>query len=163
MSRMSSRRGIKASMSVLVRVANSELSCELAMQIGRAAAVVLAGAGEKRPKILIGMDPRISSNMLESALAAGICSVGADVLRIGVVPTPAVAYLVGKYGADAGVMISASHNSCEYNEMCIRDRCLPVRRDLVFHPKAYPAAGQGAGFDPHYHGDERPGYGTAVS
>ena len=96
-------------------VANSELSCELAMQIGRAAAVVLAGAGEKRPKILIGMDPRISSNMLESALAAGICSVGADVLRIGVVPTPAVAYLVGKYGADAGVMISASHNSCEYN------------------------------------------------
>ncbi len=85
-------------------VANSELSCDLAMKIGRAAAVVLAGAGNSRPKILIGMDPRLSSSML-----------GADVLRIGVVPTPAVAYLVKKYGADAGVMISASHNSCEYN------------------------------------------------
>lgn len=96
-------------------VANSELTCELAMKIGRAAAVVLAGAGKSRPKILIGMDPRISSQMLEAALTAGICSVGADVLRIGTVPTPAVAYLVKKYEADAGVMISASHNSCEYN------------------------------------------------
>ena len=96
-------------------VANRELTCELAMKIGRAAAVVLAGAGKSRPKILIGMDPRISSQMLEAALTAGICSVGADVLRIGTVPTPAVAYLVKKYEADAGVMISASHNSCEYN------------------------------------------------
>ena len=96
-------------------VANSELTCELAMKIGRAAAVVLAGAGKSRPKILIGQDPRISSQMLEAALTAGICSVGADVLRIGTVPTPAVAYLVKKYEADAGVMISASHNSCEYN------------------------------------------------
>ena len=57
-------------------VANSELTCELAMKIGRAAAVVLAGAGKSRPKILIGQDPRISSQMLEAALTAGICSVG---------------------------------------------------------------------------------------
>ena len=63
-------------------VANSELTCELAMKIGRAAAVVRAGAGKSRPKILIGMDPRISSQMLEAALTAGICSVGADVVLL---------------------------------------------------------------------------------
>lgn len=96
-------------------VANRELSCELAMQIGRAAAMVLTEVTHRRPQILIGKDTRISSDMLEAALVAGICSVGADAVRLGVVPTPAVAYLVTKYHADAGVMISASHNPVEYN------------------------------------------------
>ena len=72
-------------------VANSELTCELAMKIGRAAAAVLAQAEHHRPRVLIGMDTRISSKMLEAALTAGLCSVGADVVQVGVVPTPAVA------------------------------------------------------------------------
>ena len=96
-------------------VANTELSCELAMQIGRAAALVLTRHQSDKPKILIGRDTRISSAMLEAALAAGICSVGADAELIGVIPTPGVAYLVSKYEADAGVMISASHNPVEFN------------------------------------------------
>ena len=96
-------------------VANSELTCELAMQIGRAAAMVLTQHNNKRPKVLIGMDTRASSQMLESAISAGLCSVGADVMLLGEIPTPAVAYLVRKYEYDAAVMISASHNPCEYN------------------------------------------------
>ena len=96
-------------------IANSELTCEIAMNIGRAAAFVLTRENVKHPKILIGKDTRASSNMLEMALAAGLCSVGADVVLAGVVPTPAVAYLISDCGADAGVMISASHNPCEYN------------------------------------------------
>ena len=97
-------------------IANTELTCELSMQIGRAAAMVLSkNLNGKRPRVLIGMDTRASSQMLESAITAGLCSVGADVLQLGVVPTPAVAFLVCKYGCDAGVMISASHNPCEYN------------------------------------------------
>ena len=97
-------------------VANTELTCELSMQIGRAAAMVLSkNLNGKRPKVLIGMDTRASSQMLENAITAGLCSVGADVLKLGVVPTPAVAYLVKEYGYDAGIMISASHNPCEYN------------------------------------------------
>ena len=96
-------------------IANTELTCELAMQIGRAAAMVLIDGDVKRPKVMIGMDTRISSNMLCSALTAGLCSVGADVMNLGVLPTPAVAYLVKKYEYDAAVMITASHNPCEYN------------------------------------------------
>ena len=96
-------------------VANSELTCELAMQIGRAAAMVLTKHSIKRPRVLIGMDTRASSQMLESAISAGLCSVGADVMLLGEIPTPAVAYLVKKYEYDAAVMISASHNPCEYN------------------------------------------------
>lgn len=96
-------------------VANSELTCELAMNIGRAAAMVLTDNDHRHPKILIGKDTRLSSDMLENALTAGLCSVGANVVQLGVVPTPAVAFLVGKYKADAGVMISASHNPCEFN------------------------------------------------
>ena len=96
-------------------VANSELTCELSMQIGRAAAMVLTENLSHRPKVMIGMDTRASSEMLEASIAAGLCSVGADVLLLGVVPTPAVAFLVKEYGYDAGVMISASHNPCEYN------------------------------------------------
>lgn len=96
-------------------VANSELSCELAMKIGRAAAMVLTESCAHKPKVLIGMDTRASSHMLASAISAGLCSVGADVLIIDVVPTPAVAFLVKEYEYDAGIMISASHNPCEYN------------------------------------------------
>lgn len=96
-------------------VAITELTCETAMQIGRAAAMVLAKECAHTPKIIIGKDTRISGDVLEAALAAGICSVGADAYILGVVPTPAVAMLVKKYNADAGVMISASHNSVEFN------------------------------------------------
>lgn len=95
-------------------IANKELTCELAMNIGRAAAMVLANEN-KHPKILIGKDTRLSGDMLEGALTAGLCSIGADVVLLGAVPTPAVAYLIKKYKADAGIMISASHNSFEFN------------------------------------------------
>ena len=95
-------------------VANRDLTPELALKIGRATACVLTDSG-KQPKILIGCDTRASGDMLECALCAGFCSVGADVILLGVVPNPAVAYLVGKLHADAGVMISASHNPCEFN------------------------------------------------
>ena len=103
-------------------VANTELTNELAMNIGRAAALVLARNSNGKPKVLIGMDTRISSEMLEAALCAGLCSVGCDVLLAGVVPTPATAYLIGKYNCDAGVMISASHNPCEYNGIKLFDK-----------------------------------------
>ena len=96
-------------------VAITELTCELAMKIGRAAALVLTKETKHKAKIIIGKDTRISGDILESALIAGICSVGADAHILGVVPTPAVAMLVKKYEADAGVMISASHNSVEFN------------------------------------------------
>mgnify|MGYP002513066335 CR=1 FL=1 len=96
-------------------IAITELTCEMAMNIGRAAALVLAKETDHAPKIIIGKDTRISGDVLESALVAGICSVGANAHILGVVPTPAVAMLVKKYEADAGVMISASHNPCEYN------------------------------------------------
>ena len=96
-------------------VALTELTCETAMQIGRAAAMVLTRKANHKPKILIGKDTRISSDVLEAALIAGICSMGADAVTLGVVPTPAVAFLVKKREADAGVMISASHNSMEFN------------------------------------------------
>lgn len=96
-------------------VAGADLTCELAMKIGRGAAAVLTGSTGHRPRILIGKDTRQSGDMLEAALTAGLCSVGADVESLGVLPTPAVAYLVRKYGADAGVVISASHNPMEFN------------------------------------------------
>lgn len=103
-------------------VANVELTCELAMNIGRAAAIVLAEDGTQRPKFVIGKDTRISSDMIASALIAGLCSVGADAVDLGVVPTPAVAYLVKNYNADAGIMISASHNPFEFNGIKLFNR-----------------------------------------
>jgi len=95
-------------------VANRELTPELAYRIGRCGGYVLAGQAA-RPKVVIGMDTRISGPMLEAALTAGLLSIGADVIRLGVVTTPAVAYLTRLLGADAGVMISASHNPVEDN------------------------------------------------
>ncbi len=97
-------------------IANTEISCELAMKIGRATAMVLGEtSGKRKLKVLVGTDTRISADMLTCAIAAGLCSVGCDVLQLGVVPTPAVAFLVKEYSYDAGIMISASHNPCEYN------------------------------------------------
>ena len=97
-------------------VANTEISCTLAMDIGRAAAMVVARDHQKkRPLFLVGHDTRISHDMLESAIAAGLCSVGADVVTLGTVPTPAVAYLVSHSDADAAIMLSASHNPYEFN------------------------------------------------
>lgn len=96
-------------------VALTELTCETAMQIGRAAAMVLTEKSHHKPKIYVGKDTRISSDVLESALVSGICSVGADAVLMGVCPTPAVAFLVKRRFADAGIMISASHNSMEFN------------------------------------------------
>ncbi len=96
-------------------VALTELTCETAMQIGRAAAMVLTEKSHHKPKIYVGKDTRISSDVLESALVSGICSVGADAVLMGVCPTPAVAFLVRRRYADAGIMISASHNSMEFN------------------------------------------------
>lgn len=96
-------------------VANTELTPELAFNLGRAGAYVLTKHTHGSPRILIGEDGRLSGGVLKSALTAGMCSVGAHVTSLGVIPTPAVAYLVRKYGCDAGVMISASHNPAEYN------------------------------------------------
>jgi phosphoglucosamine mutase len=91
--------------------ANADLTPELALSVARAAAGVLADRdGTTRPVAVVGRDPRASGEMLEAAVVAGLTSVGAEVLRAGVVPTPALAYLTGSTGADLGVMISASHN-----------------------------------------------------
>lgn len=96
-------------------VANKELTPELAFKIGKAGAYVLTDAEHSKPRILVGRDTRISGGILESALVAGICSVGAEAVIAGVIPTPAIAYLVRSEGFDAGVMISASHNPFEHN------------------------------------------------
>ena len=95
-------------------VANRDLTPELAFALGRAAVGALA-AERGRPRIVIGRDTRVSGPMLQAALSAGMCSAGADVLRLGVVPTPAVAFLTPLLGADAGAVISASHNPPEDN------------------------------------------------
>lgn len=96
-------------------VANEELTPTLAMQLGQAGAYVLSKENEHKPTIMVGCDTRISGDMLANALMAGACSVGANVVYVGVVPTPAVAYLTKKYKVDAGVVISASHNPVEFN------------------------------------------------
>lgn len=95
-------------------VANTELTPELAYKIGRCGGYVLTRSADK-PKVVIGRDTRISGNMLEAALTAGLLSIGADVVSVGVVSTPAVAYLTRELKADAGVMISASHNPVQDN------------------------------------------------
>ena len=95
-------------------IANSELTPELAFKLGKAGAYVLS-KDKKKPVVIIGKDTRLSGDMLEDALSAGILSVGGNVIKVGVLPTPAVAHLVRAYGADAGVVISASHNPFEYN------------------------------------------------
>ncbi len=96
-------------------VANETLTCRLAYRVGQAAAISLERADGKRPKVVIGKDTRISSDMLEGALIAGLTASGCNVVRLGVIPTPGVAYLTVKLHADAGVVISASHNPFEHN------------------------------------------------
>ncbi len=91
-------------------VANSELTPELALALGRALVILLRESGVSRPTVLVGRDPRWSGELLESALMAGLASAGGDAIALGVVPTPGVAYLTASRGLAAGVMISASHN-----------------------------------------------------
>jgi len=95
-------------------VANKELTPELAFNLGKAGAYVLKKENDK-PIVVIGKDTRVSGDMLESALTAGILAVGGNVIKVGVISTPAVAYLAKYYNADAGIVISASHNTFEYN------------------------------------------------
>ncbi|ATH94100.1 phosphoglucosamine mutase [Bacillus glycinifermentans] len=95
-------------------VANSELTPELAFKVGRFGGYVLT-KDKERPKVLIGRDTRISGHMLEGALVAGLLSIGAEVMRLGVISTPGVAYLTKAMDAEAGVMISASHNPVQDN------------------------------------------------
>lgn len=96
-------------------VAGSELTVELATKLGQAGAYVLTKEKEHKPTIIVGCDTRISGEMLANALMAGICSVGANAIYVGIMPTPAVAYLTRKHKVDAGVVISASHNPMEFN------------------------------------------------
>lgn len=97
-------------------VANSkELDAKMAYDLGRAGSYVLSRENKHKSVILVGKDTRASGDMLEAALIAGICSTGAKAVRLGVIPTPAVAYLARKMNADAGVVISASHNPFEFN------------------------------------------------
>lgn len=96
-------------------VANEELTPLMAMQLGQAGAYVLTKEKEHKPTIMVGCDTRISSDMLANALMAGACSVGANCVYVGVLPTPAIAYLTRKYKVDAGVVVSASHNPVEFN------------------------------------------------
>ncbi len=108
MSRMFGTDGVRG-------VAGTELTIELAMKLGQAGAYVLTKEREHQPTIIVGCDTRISGGMLANALMAGICSVGANAIYAGVIPTPAVAYLTRKHKVDAGVVISASHNPMEFN------------------------------------------------
>ena len=96
-------------------VANSELTPLMAYKIGRITANILLRDTKMPPKVIIGLDTRRSGAMLSAALSAGICSAGGDVISLGVVPTPAVAFLVRELKCDAGIVISASHNTMEYN------------------------------------------------
>ncbi len=96
-------------------IAGSELTIELATKLGQAGAYVLTREREHQATIIVGCDTRISGGMLASAMMAGICSVGANAIFVGVMPTPAIAYLTRKHKVDAGVVISASHNPMEFN------------------------------------------------
>ncbi len=96
-------------------IAGEELTAELAFRLGLSVSKVLTEAEHKKTKVIIGKDTRLSGDMFEAAITAGLCAMGSDVYLVGVVPTPAIAYLVREIGADAGVMISASHNPSEYN------------------------------------------------
>ena len=123
-------------------VAGIDLSCELAMNVGRALCGILSESGKYNPTVLIGRDTRISSPMLAAALASGICAGGGDAVFSGVCSTPAVAFLVRKHKLDAGVMISASHNPYQYNGIKIfasdgfklSDELEKQIEDIIFAP-----------------------------
>ena len=97
------------------RIANTELTPDLVFRVAKAGAYVLSKQANKTPTIFIGRDTRISGNLIESAMTAGFLSYGANVKQLGVLPTPAIAYITRKFGADASVVISASHNTFEFN------------------------------------------------
>ncbi len=103
-------------------VANKDLTPELALKAAKATAFVLNKKLDRKAKILIGTDTRISADMLTEAMAAGFLAVGADVYKLGVIPTPAIPILLKHYGADIGVMISASHNPAKYNGIKLFDK-----------------------------------------
>lgn len=96
-------------------IANRDLTPELAYKLGRIGAYILSKNNNRKAKVAIGKDTRISGDLLESAMTAGFLSMGVDVISLGVIPTPAVAYLTRHLEADFGVVISASHNPAEYN------------------------------------------------
>ena len=129
-------------------IANTELDCELAYRIGKAGAYVLSKELGEKPVILVGKDTRLSGDMLENALSSGIMSAGGDVMPAGVIPTPAVAYLVRKYNLQAGVVISASHNPMEYNGIKffnskgfkLRDEIEDEIEEYVKNPEKIPSA-----------------------
>ncbi len=142
-------------------VANTELTPELAMALGKAGACVLTEPG-KRPLILIAKDTRISGDMLEDAISAGILSMGGDVIKAGVLPTPGVAYMVRKLHADAGVVISASHNPYEYNGIKffnsegfkLDDALEDEIEAMVSGKKEIPAGPSGSGLGRIRHGEK---------
>jgi phosphoglucosamine mutase len=133
-------------------IANIELTPELAFDLGRAGSCVLASqSGGSKPRILVGKDTRISCDMLEAALIAGICSTGADVLTAGIIPTPAVAYLTRKYQASCGIVISASHNPVEdngikffgFNGYKLPDETEDIIEEMVLKGTSAPSRPQG--------------------
>ncbi len=97
------------------RIANTELTPELVYKVAKAAAYVFSKYSKDTPLILIGKDTRLSGSLIESSMTAGLLSYGANVIHLGVVPTPTVAYLTKELNATASIVISASHNSYEYN------------------------------------------------
>ena len=97
------------------RIANTELTPDFVYKVAKAGAYVLAQHSQKSPTILIGRDTRNSGSLIESAMTAGFLSYGANVKLLGVMPTPVVAYLTKKYNADSSVVISASHNTFDFN------------------------------------------------
>ena len=134
-------------------LANAELTVELAVRLAGAAATVLAGGAEgRRPVAVVGRDPRASWEMLEAAVTAGLTAAGVDVLSVGVLPTPAVAFLTGAYDADLGVMISASHNPMPDNGIKIfaagghkLDDAVEDRIEAMLHGAGGVARPTGAG------------------
>lgn len=103
-------------------IAGEQLSCELALLLGKATAQILTQEKEVMPLVLVGRDTRLSGDMLCAAFSAGLCEAGANVLDLGIISTPAVAYLVKKYNASAGAMISASHNPWQFNGIKLFDK-----------------------------------------
>jgi phosphoglucosamine mutase len=134
-------------------IANQELTGELAFSLGRAAVIALTNKGDSRPHIAVGRDTRASGEFLEAALTAGICSAGGDAVLLGVCTTPAVAYLAPDLGAQAGAVISASHNPAEYNGIKffgatgykLPDDIESQIEDIVEHDSGPQPTGRGVG------------------
>ena len=105
-------------------VANTQISAKLAFNLAKAVSIYLSNTKpeNEKPKVVIGEDTRVSCDMIRSALCAGLNSMGVDVVLAGVIPTPAINYLVKEFGFDIGIMITASHNSSEYNGIKITDK-----------------------------------------